>query len=176
MDTRKSKIEIMDGLQEVCNRMFGCSLEEAAEKQAYKAVCVYVREELAEKRRAYQKEIREKELKQVYYMSMEFLVGTSLRNNLYNLGMLDAVKSVLGDLGFSVERLCALEPDAGLGNGGLGRLASCYMDSLTGCEYPATGFSIRYEFGIFRQKIVDGWQMEFPDDWLNMGEVWLKTR
>ena len=176
MDTRKSKIEIMDGLQEICNRMFGCTMEEAAEKQAYKAVCTYVREELAEKRRAYQKEIREKELKQVYYMSMEFLVGTSLRNNLYNLGMLDAVKSVLSDLGFSMERLCALEPDAGLGNGGLGRLASCYMDSLTGCEYPATGFSIRYEFGIFRQKIVDGWQMEFPDDWLNMGEVWLKTR
>ena len=176
MNTEKEKLEVMDGLQEVCGRMFGCSMEEAAEKQAYKAVCVYVRELLAEKRRAFQKEIREQERKQVYYMSMEFLVGTSLRNNLYNLGILDTVKSVLSDLGFSVERLCALEPDAGLGNGGLGRLASCYMDSLTGCEYPATGFSIRYEFGIFRQKIVDGWQMEFPDDWLNMGDVWLKTR
>ena len=176
MDKRENNAMIISGLQEVCNRTFGCSLEEATEKQAYKTVCAYVREVLAEKRRAYQKDIRENERKQVYYMSMEFLVGTSLRNNLYNLGMLDTVTNVMDGLGFSVERLCAMEPDAGLGNGGLGRLASCYMDSLTGCEYPATGFSIRYEFGIFRQKIVDGWQMEFPDDWLNMGDVWLKTR
>ena len=109
-------------------------------------------------------------------MSMEFLVGTSLRNNLYNMGILKEVDGILSDLGFSLERLCAMEPDAGLGNGGLGRLASCYMDSLTGLQYPATGFSIRYEFGIFKQKIVDGWQMEFPDDWLDMGDVWLKTR
>ena len=176
MNKKKSNANIVEGLQQACNRTFGCSLEEATEKQAYKTVCSYVRELLAEKRRAFQKEIREQERKQVYYMSMEFLVGTSLRNNLYNLGMLDTVTEVMDQLGFSVERLCAMEPDAGLGNGGLGRLASCYMDSLTGCEYPATGFSIRYEFGIFRQKIVDGWQMEFPDDWLNMGDVWLKTR
>ena len=167
---------ILENLQQVCGRLFGCTLEEATEKQAYKTVCTYVRESLAQKRRDFQKEIREQERKQVYYMSMEFLVGTSLRNNLYNLGILDDVTKVLKKLGFSVERLCALEPDAGLGNGGLGRLASCYMDSLTGCEYPATGFSIRYEFGIFRQKIVDGWQVEFPDDWLEMGDVWLKTR
>ncbi len=171
-----TKEEIVESLQEICGRTFGCTLEEATEKQAYKTVCFYIREMLAEKRRAFQKQIREEERKQVYYMSMEFLVGTSLRNNLYNMGMLDQVSDVLKDLGFSIERLCAMEPDAGLGNGGLGRLASCYMDSLTGCEYPATGFSIRYEFGIFRQKIVDGWQMEFPDDWLNMGDVWLKTR
>ena len=163
-------------LQQVCGRMFGCTLEEATEKQAYKTVCSFLRETMAQNRRAFQKEIREQQRKQVYYMSMEFLVGTSLRNNLYNLGLLDDVTEVLQDLGFSVERLCAMEPDAGLGNGGLGRLASCYMDSLTGCEYPATGFSIRYEFGIFRQKIVDGWQVEFPDDWLEMGDVWLKTR
>ena len=173
---KRENAMIKENLQGFCGRMFGCALEDATEKQAYKAVCAYVREVLAEKRRAFQKEIRAEERKQVYYMSMEFLVGTSLRNNLYNLGILDEVKDVLSDLGFSVERLCAMEPDAGLGTGGLGRLASCYMDSLTGCEYPATGFSIRYEFGIFRQKIVDGWQMEFPDDWLNMGDVWLKTR
>ena len=168
--------QLKEELQQVCVRMFGCSLEEATEKQAYKTVCVWMREELAQKQRNFRKEIREQERKQVYYMSMEFLVGTSLRNNLYNLGVLDQVTKVLEQLGFSTERLCAMEPDAGLGNGGLGRLASCYMDSLTGCEYPATGFSIRYEFGIFRQKIVDGWQMEFPDNWLEMGDVWLKTR
>ncbi len=173
---KKENTVIREALQGYCSRMFGCTLEEATEKQAYKTVCTYVREELAEKRRAFQKEIRAEERKQVYYMSMEFLVGTSLRNNLYNLGILNDVTAVMDGLGYSMEKLCAMEPDAGLGNGGLGRLASCYMDSLTGCDYPATGFSIRYEFGIFRQKIVDGWQMEFPDDWLNMGDVWLKTR
>ena len=165
-----------NALEAMCNRTFGCSLSEATEKQAYKTVCSYLREELADRNRAFQREVREKERKQVYYMSMEFLVGTSLRNNLYNMGLLDDVTKILSDLGFSIERLCAMEPDAGLGNGGLGRLASCYMDSLTGLGYPATGFSIRYEFGIFKQKIVDGWQMEFPDDWLDMGDVWLKTR
>ena len=118
--------ELKQGLQEVCNRTFGCSLEEATEKQAYKTVCTYVREELAEKRRAFQKEIRQQERKQVYYMSMEFLVGTSLRNNLYNLGMLDTVTKVMDELGFSVERLCAMEPDAGLGNGGLADLPPAF--------------------------------------------------
>ena len=109
-------------------------------------------------------------------MSMEFLVGTSLRNNLFNLGLEDKFASVLKNVGFSLSELYEMEPDAGLGNGGLGRLASCYMDSMTTLGLPGTGFSIRYEFGIFRQKIVDGWQMEFPDDWLSMGDVWLRAR
>ena len=168
--------QLIELFRTTCSRMFGCRLEEATEKQVYKAVCVATRDLLADRRRAFQQEVRKNERKQVYYMSMEFLVGTSLRNNLYNLGILDTVSSVLRSLGFSLETLCALEPDAGLGNGGLGRLASCYMDSATGLDYPVTGFSIRYEFGIFRQKIVDGWQMEFPDNWLEMGDVWLRPR
>ena len=105
MNTEKKKLEIMDGLQEVCGRMFGCSMEEAAEKQAYKAVCVYVRELLAEKRRAFQKEIREQERKQVYYMSMEFLVGTSLRNNLFNLGVEDLFTKALAKCGVDIHEL-----------------------------------------------------------------------
>ena len=169
-----------EALQEIyqrsCGRLFGCTLEEATEKQAYKAVCTAVREMLEERRRAFQKQVREKERKQVYYMSMEFLVGTSLRNNLYNMGILEQTQKIMEKYGFKLSRLCALEPDAGLGNGGLGRLASCYMDSATGLDMPVTGFSIRYEFGIFRQKIVDGWQMEFPDNWLDMGDVWLHAR
>ncbi len=163
-------------LNDLCMRMFGCSLHEATEKQVYRAVCTMCRIELEERRAAFSRKVREEERKQVYYMSMEFLVGTSLRNNLYNLGMLEQVEEILRLKGFSLERLCQMEPDAGLGNGGLGRLASCYMDSATGMRYPITGFSIRYEFGIFRQKIVDGWQMEFPDDWLEMGDVWLRPR
>ena len=156
--------------------MFGCSLTEATEKQVYRALCTFVRESLEEQNRAFQKRLSQNGEKKVYYMSMEFLVGTSLRNNLYNLGILDEVKTLLEKQGFSLDRLCGMEPDAGLGNGGLGRLASCYMDAATGLGYSVTGYSIRYEFGIFRQKIVDGWQMEFPDDWLDMGGVWLHPR
>ena len=163
-------------VEETCLRMFGCELREATEKQAYRALCVTVRMMLEDKQRAFQAETKEKERKQVYYMSMEFLVGTSLRNNLFNLGLYSEADEVLKELGFSLPKLCEMEPDAGLGNGGLGRLASCYMDAATGLEYPVTGFSIRYEFGIFKQKIVDGWQMEFPDNWLEMGDVWLQAR
>ena len=171
-----TKENLLQHLQECCDRLFGCSLEMATEKQVYRAVCVAVRELLEDDRRAFVEQTRAEQRKQVYYMSMEFLVGTSLRNNLYNMGLLEPAGEILHDLGFSLESLCALEPDAGLGNGGLGRLASCYMDAATGLNYPVTGFSIRYEFGIFRQKIVDGWQMEFPDNWLEMGDVWLHTR
>ena len=170
------KETLVQMLTDICNRQFGCTLEEATEKQAYKVICTATREMLADNRRAFQKKVRDEEQKQVYYMSMEFLVGTSLRNNLYNLGILSQVEKILKERGFSIEKLCAMEPDAGLGNGGLGRLASCYMDSATGLNMPVTGFSIRYEFGIFRQKIVGGWQMEFPDNWLEMGDVWLSSR
>ena len=131
---------------------------------------------LAEKRSKFAKQYKEKEGKQVYYMSMEFLVGTSLRNNLYNLGMESVFKSALKQKKIDINSLYAMEPDAGLGNGGLGRLASCYMDAMTSLGMMGTGFSIRYEFGIFKQKIVDGWQMEFPDNWLEMGDVWLNRR
>ena len=124
-------------VEETCLRMFGCELREATEKQAYRALCVTVRMMLEDKQRAFQAETKEKERKQVYYMSMEFLVGTSLRNNLFNLGLYSEADEVLKELGFSLPKLCEMEPDAGLGNGGLGRLASCYMDAATGLEYSA---------------------------------------
>ena len=167
---------ITQRIEQTCLRLFGCQLKDATEKQAYRAVCCAVRELLQEQQHVFANDMCEQSHKQVYYMSMEFLVGTSLRNNLYNLGILDETRELLNSLGFSLDRLCEMEPDAGLGNGGLGRLASCYMDAATGLDIPMTGFSIRYEFGIFRQKIVDGWRMEFPDDWLGMGDVWLQTR
>ena len=168
--------QIIEKLEETLLRRYGCHSDTASPQQIYRCLCYLVNEMLVEKNTQFNRKTNKDQDKQVYYMSMEFLVGTSLRNNLYNMGILKEVDGILSDLGFSLERLCAMEPDAGLGNGGLGRLASCYMDSLTGLQYPATGFSIRYEFGIFKQKIVDGWQMEFPDDWLDMGDVWLKTR
>ena len=163
-------------LNDTLRRIFGCELADATQKQVYRALCISVRELLTEKNRVFGNRCTEKERKEGYYMSMEFLVGTSLRNNLFNLGLEAEFRKALADAGFDIDEIYAIDPDAGLGNGGLGRLASCYMDAATGMDYPMTGFSIRYEFGIFKQKIVDGWQMEFPDNWLEMGDVWLHTR
>ncbi|MBQ0102211.1 MAG: glycogen/starch/alpha-glucan phosphorylase [Firmicutes bacterium] len=159
----------------VCMQNFGCTLSDASEMEAYRAVCIAVREILVKKNHDFRKQ-RSADSKRVYYMSMEFLVGTSLRNNLFNLGIEDDMRKIVKDAGKDLDRLYDTEPDAGLGNGGLGRLASCYMDAASSSDYMCTGFSIKYEFGIFRQKIVDGWQMEFPDDWLNNGGVWLVPR
>ena len=171
-----TETQIRAALDDTCARLFSCDFSEATEKQAYKVVCTLLRGILASKRKKYFDSHPDASNKQVYYMSMEFLVGTSLRNNLFNLGLQDGFTKVLADCGFDIERLYALDPDAGLGNGGLGRLASCYLDSLTRNDLNATGFSIRYEFGIFKQKIIDGWQTEFPDNWLDRGEVWLQPR
>ncbi len=173
---QKKHEELLAKLNETSVRLFSCSLAETTEKQAYKILCTLLREKLAKKRKEYKDSYKVKDRKKVYYMSMEFLVGTSLRNNLYNLGIEKDCREVLKSQGFNIDNLYALDPDAGLGNGGLGRLASCYLDCLTGNDLPATGFSIRYEFGIFKQKIVDGWQLEFPDNWLERGEVWLQPR
>ena len=168
-----TKTEAIQALNNACMRLFGCSMSEATDKQAYKALCTVVRNSMYDRRRAFKRSYQGDKRKQVYYMSMEFLVGTSLRNNLFNLGQETVFTDALRDLNIDIHSLYALDPDAGLGNGGLGRLASCYLDSLTGLGYPATGYSIRYEFGIFKQQIVDGWQMELPDNWLQMGDVWL---
>lgn len=170
------KQEMAQLLEETCLRTFGCGVGEATEQQVYKTLCITVRDMLSAQRKAFTDEVTAKEKKQVYYMSMEFLVGTSLRNNLFHLGLEKGFTEVLKGYGIDIQHLYEMEPDAGLGNGGLGRLASCYMDSMTTLGMPATGFSIRYEFGIFKQSIVDGWQMEFPDDWLNLGGVWLVPR
>ena len=169
-------INVKSALNDELRRIFGCDLADATEKQVYRALCTLVRELLTEKNRTFNNDCADKERKEVYYMSMEFLVGTSLRNNLFNLGIEEEARKVLKDAGYNIDALYEMEPDAGLGNGGLGRLASCYMDAATGMGYPVTGYSIRYEFGIFRQKIVDGWQMEFPDNWLEKGDVWLRPR
>jgi len=163
-------------LSDACVRLFGCDIKEATKQQMYKSLCSVVHDMMTAKRKKFHDKYRANGDKQVYYMSMEFLVGTSLRNNLYNLGVEEEFAKAVKMCGFDIDELYAMEPDAGLGNGGLGRLASCYLDSMTSVGLPGTGFSIRYEFGIFKQKIVDGWQMEFPDDWLSMGDVWLTPR
>ncbi|MBO4381285.1 MAG: glycogen/starch/alpha-glucan phosphorylase, partial [Clostridia bacterium] len=116
-------------------------------------------------------------VKQIYYMSMEFLLGRSLKNHLYNMGIVKEVTKAVESFGVSMDEIYAFEPDAGLGNGGLGRLAAAYMDALTSRGYAASGFSILYDYGIFKQVIVDGWQLEQPDYWIkNGGDVWLAPR
>ncbi|MBR2615507.1 MAG: glycogen/starch/alpha-glucan phosphorylase, partial [Clostridia bacterium] len=131
-----NKKEVLAKLNETSIRLYSCNLSETTDKQAYKVVCTLLREMLATRRKEYRDSFCPKGQKQVYYMSMEFLVGTSLRNNLYNLGVEETFRAVLKDEGFDAEDLYALDPDAGLGNGGLGRLASCYLDSLTGNDLP----------------------------------------
>lgn len=159
------------------SKYFAVTPEEASKEQIYKAVVMCVRDILLEKRSAFNKKYREQGGKRVYYLCMEFLLGQSLKNNSYNLGIQDSFNNALKNtFNSSLEELYSLEPDAGLGNGGLGRLAACFMDALASQNYPAMGYSIRYEYGLFKQKIVDGWQMELPDIWLPGGEVWLTQR
>lgn len=166
------KQQIIDELTE----RFAVSANDATDRQFYEAAVGITRGILQKKRAQSAKREKEQGAKKVYYMSMEFLIGRSLKNNLYNLGIETQMRDALKELGGDLERLYEMEPDAGLGNGGLGRLASCYLDSLTGLNYPATGFSIRYEFGIFKQVIMDGWQVEYPDNWLELGGAWLVPR
>ena len=176
LENGMKKETVLEQLSEKCLHTFGCDLDEATKQQTYRAVCLVVRDILAQQRREFCSQYEKQHAKQVFYMSMEFLVGTSLHNNLYNLGIEEVFEEALHDLSVDLKDLYEIEPDAGLGNGGLGRLASCYMDSMSSMDIPATGFSLRYEFGIFKQKIIDGWQMEFPDNWLEMGDVWLIPR
>lgn len=159
------------------SKYFGVSPKEANKDQVYKAVVMCVKDMLLEKRSAFNKKYRENDGKRVYYLCMEFLLGQSLKNNTYNLSIQDAFNTALKkQFKLTLDDLYELEPDAGLGNGGLGRLAACFMDALASQNYPAMGYSIRYEYGLFKQKIVDGWQMELPDVWLPGGEVWLTQR
>lgn len=149
------------------------SAANASDAQFYKAAVLVVKEILEEKRRLFMSHARSQGRKQVYYLCMEFLLGRSLKNSIYNLCLADTFKEALAPLGVRLENLYEQEPDAGLGNGGLGRLAACFMDALATDGYPAMGYCILYEYGIFKQKIVDGWQNELPDYWLPGGEVWL---
>lgn len=173
---RYSVQEFQKQFTEKISRNFGVKPEEASKSQAYLAVCMTIRDALTEKRLDFKKIVRSENDKQVYYMSMEFLLGRSLRNHLFNMGVTDEVKKALKNLGFDLEELYDIEPDAGLGNGGLGRLAAAYLDSLTSLGYAASGFSIMYDYGIFKQVLVDGLQLEQPDDWLKLGSVWCSPR
>ena len=176
METKFTANEAESLISGKLSRYYGVSFKEADKEQIYKATVMAVKDILLEKRDKFSKEYRAQHGKRVYYLCMEFLLGQSLKNNTYNLGIQNAINAALKKHGASLEELYDMEPDAGLGNGGLGRLAACFMDALAAQNYPAMGYSLRYEYGLFKQKIVDGWQMELPDNWLPGGEVWLTPR
>lgn len=176
MATSESKKSVKYSIEEKLSSYFGVTPLDATIDQIYKAVSMTILDILLEKKKQFNRKVKAAKAKRIYYLCMEFLVGRSLKTNLYNLGLADEYEKVLQEYGIDLNEVYEQEPDAGLGNGGLGRLAACYMDSLASLDYPATGFSIRYEYGLFKQKIVNGWQTEMPDVWLPGGEVWLVPR
>lgn len=144
----------------------------ATQLDCYKAIALTVRDRLIERWIETQQTYYRKDVKRIYYLSMEYLIGRTLGNSLINLGLYDVVQKAMKELGYDLEELRHMESDAGLGNGGLGRLAACFMDSMATLELPAYGYGIRYEFGIFSQQIKDGYQIEKPDHWLRYGNIW----
>ena len=166
--------QIKTTIRDRLSHTFGVSLENASNEEYYKAVVLTVRELLAKGRAEFVANAEKTETKQIYYLCMEFLLGRSLRNNLYNLGLEEPFRAALSEMGIKLDALYEQEPDAGLGNGGLGRLAACFLDGLATQGYPAMGYSLRYEYGLFRQKLVDGWQTELPDFWIPGGSVWMQ--
>ena len=154
---------------------YGCEAKSATDEQVYGALSMTVRGILSDRHKKFMAHTYGQGAKQVCYLCMEFLMGRSLKNNLFNMGLTEYAAELLKEEGLSLEAAYEQEPDAGLGNGGLGRLAACYLDAMASGGYPGTGYSILYEYGIFRQKLVDGWQEELVDDWLPGGSVWLKS-
>ena len=146
--------------------------QRAGNRDVYKALAYALRDVLVEKWITTQKNVYAKKKKRVYYLSLEFLVGRSLGNSLINMGLMNEVTEALEQLGYDLETIRDIEEDAGLGNGGLGRLAACFMDSIATMQIPAYGYGIRYEYGLFYQKLVDGFQVETPDNWLRYGTPW----
>lgn len=174
--TAVTEREVKEAIKGKLARYFGVAPTEATKDQIYKSVVMVVRDILLEKRQHFHKKVKAKRAKRVYYLCMEFLMGRSLKNSLYNLSATSVFEKAVASYGLKLDDLYELEPDAGLGNGGLGRLAACFMDALATGNYPAMGYSLRYEYGLFKQKIVDGWQIELPDIWLPGGEAWLTQR
>lgn len=139
---------------------------------AYQATAFAMRDRLLESLNDTQQFHEDQDVKRVYYLSLEFLMGRTLQNALVNSDLEDPFKEALMDIGYELEELYEQETDAALGNGGLGRLAACFLDSLATLEIPAIGYGIRYDYGIFKQVIKDGYQCEIPDFWLNQGNPW----
>ena len=162
---------LKDKLMSECN----VTLDMASADQIYRCLAMITRQIMSDRQKQFQSKVLGEGKKQVYYLCMEFLMGRSLRTSLFNLGLNEVAESVLADADVKIDTIYEQEPDAGLGTGGLGRLAACYLDGMATDCIPGTGYSILYEYGIFKQKIVDGWQQETADNWLPGGQVWIKS-
>lgn len=170
MFTNKEKLKaaFIDKVQ----TMHGKCLDEATAQDKYAALAALLRDEISKKWLESNRRYEAKGVKQVYYFSIEFLLGRLLGTNLFNLGQQTSWQEALAELGLDLKELENQEPDAGLGNGGLGRLAACFLDSMAAMSLPGHGCGIRYKYGLFEQKIIDGYQVEHPDNWLKHGNMW----
>ncbi|HEX2121204.1 MAG TPA: glycogen/starch/alpha-glucan phosphorylase [Thermoanaerobaculia bacterium] len=177
-DTSASRgtIQLREGIESYLRFARGRVWSEASRRERLFALSTAVRRPALDAMRESERRYREQDAKRLYYLSMEFLMGRALGNNLTNLGIFDQARAVLLELGDDLDELQALEPDAALGNGGLGRLAACFLDSLATLDMPGFGYGINYEFGLFRQSFVNGYQHEKPDHWLDAGSPWLIER
>ena len=153
----------------------GVAVKDATDEHFYKAISLVMRDLMSKGYKEFTEKTVAQKKKTVYYLCMEFLLGRSLKNNVCNLNLENTFNQALRSFGTDIEKIYDQEPDAGLGNGGLGRLAACFLDGLASQGYPSMGYSLRYEMGIFKQSLVDGWQTELPDNWLPGGSVWLQS-
>ncbi len=168
----KKQQAILEEITEKVMLNFGKTIEDATENMIYKAAALTVRDEIMKKWQYSHAKVKEMKAKKLYYLSSEFLMGRLFGANMLNLALTNDMTKVLKHIGLDIDAVENKEVDAGLGNGGLGRLAACFIDSLTTLDLPAYGSTIRYEYGLFRQKIIDGYQFEQPDSWLDNGYVW----
>ena len=167
-----NKAELKDNILRELRRQYGKTLEEAHEFELYNAVSKVALDYAMEKWYNTKKTYAKKQVKQTYYFSAEFLMGRFMGNNLINLQINDIIKETLNELGVDINKIEDHEMDAGLGNGGLGRLAACFLDSLATLALPGHGYGLRYKYGMFEQKIENGFQVEYPDDWTKYGDPW----
>ncbi len=170
--TKFDKDSIKESIIGKLQRYNGRTIEEASLQQIYKAVASTVRDQIMQKYTVAREERKQTKSKRLYYLSVEFLMGRSMYCNMLNLVSTQPYREALSELGVDIDAVLKEEPEPGLGNGGLGRLAACFLGSLASLDLPAMGCTIRYEYGLFRQKIVDGQQVELPDSWLDNGNVW----
>ena len=175
-NTSRAHARLREGIESFLRFTKGRIWSEASRRDQLNALAASVRRPALDAMRESERRYREQDAKRLYYLSMEFLMGRALGNNLTNLGLYDEARSVVSELGADFEELESLEPDAALGNGGLGRLAACFLDSLATLDMPGFGYGINYEFGLFRQNFINGYQHEKPDHWLEGGSPWLIER
>lgn len=172
-DNSESMVEIIK--ERIINHLLsfqGRDPERSGAQDVYKALAYTMRDLMVQKWISTQKTFYAKVKKRVYYLSLEFLIGRSLGNSMINLGILEDARKAVEELGFDMSEIRDQEEDAALGNGGLGRLAACFMDSIATLKIPAYGYGIRYEYGLFFQQLLDGYQVEGPDNWLQNGTPW----